>query len=344
MRLHLVSLPHTETTHEYEWCAYTAKVRKFSTMMHSLGHTVYLYAGEHNEADCTEHIPCKTTLGKIPPFETDHLTWYTFNNSAHWAIQQRAHPGDYLCLIAGRAQERLAQWLPNLTPVEWGVGYGGVFTDYRVFESEAWRHTVYGNLYGTHTADGKFYDAVIPNFFETEAFPTGDGAGDYLLYVGRLIDRKGLQIVREISDRAGLPLVVAGDGDKNLIPYNATYVGVVGPTERAKLMGEARCILTPTTYVEPFGGVAVEAQMCGTPAITTPWGAFTETIEHGKTGYRCHTLKEFLMAVNMAPGLDRDYIRQRAINTYSTDVVKYQYQEYFNRLETLKGDGWYDGV
>ena len=58
MRFHVASLPHTQTTRAYETCAFTANVRKFADMMYARGHEVYLYAGEENEAACTEFIPC----------------------------------------------------------------------------------------------------------------------------------------------------------------------------------------------------------------------------------------------------------------------------------------------
>lgn len=349
MRLHVVSLPHTETTSEYSWCAYTDKVRKFATMMTSLDYEVYLYAGEVNEASCREHIPCidrqyqeKYFPERIPSFDNTLPGWRAFADIAIGAIKKRQTQGDILCLIGGLAQKPIADALPDMMCVEFGVGYSGIFSNFRVFESVAWQHAVYGGrVADAAQADGFFYDTVIPNYFEAEQFPMGDGGGDYLLYMGRLIERKGLGIVKDIVERTDLPLVVAGDGDTNLIPAGADYVGSVGPAQRAKLMGDARCIITPTLYLEPFGGVAVEAQMCGTPAITTPWGAFTETVEHGVTGYRCSTLAEFCAAAETAYHLERWPIRERALDRYSCDKVRYLYDDYFKKLETLTGAGWY---
>lgn len=60
MRFHVISLPHTNTTKEFVWCAYTEKVRRFCNMMTSLGHTVYLYGGSENEAEVEEFISCIT--------------------------------------------------------------------------------------------------------------------------------------------------------------------------------------------------------------------------------------------------------------------------------------------
>lgn len=343
MRFHLVSLPHTESTKDYEWCAFTSNVRKFANMMMSLGHEVFLYAGEHNEAACTEHIDCCDfdSLERIPPYESTHPDFERFAARAIKEIRERAEPGDYLCIIGGNTQQPIADAFPDLTTVEFAVGYEGTFAKFRVFCSYAWMHTVYGYQQGANKADGHFYDAVIPHYYEVEDFPVGHGDGGYLLHIGRLIERKGLHIAGEMAKRTGLPLVVAGEGDTSLIPEGAEYVGLVGPAQRAKLMGAATAFVCPTIYVEPFGAVSVEAQLCGTPVISTDWGGFVETVEQGVTGFRCRTLAEFCDATTDAAYLDREHIRQRAIALYSTDVVRHQYQHYFNQLETLRGDGWY---
>ena len=186
--------------------------------------------------------------------------------------------------------------------VEYGIGYNGTFSPYRVFESYAHMHKVWG-AQGGYDPDGKFYDAVIPNYLNPADYPFVSGCDkeDYFLYLGRLIQRKGINIAVETCKRIGARLVVAGQGMKSYennrlvcedggVYDNVEYVGFATGQKRADLYGKARAVFVPTTYVEPFGAVAIEAQMAGTPAITTDFGAFTETVEHGVTGFRCHTL------------------------------------------------------
>ena len=80
--------------------------------------------------------------------------------------------------------------------------------------------------------------------------------------------------------------------------------------------------------------------MCGTPAISTDFGGFVETIEQGKTGFRCNYMGEFVRAIHDAKHLDPRYIADRARSTYSLEAVAPQYQAYFDRLDLLYGDGW----
>jgi glycosyltransferase involved in cell wall biosynthesis len=119
-------------------------------------------------------------------------------------------------------------------------------------------------------------------------------------------------------------------------------VGVVGTEERAKLMGGAIATFTPTIYVEPFGTVAVEAMACGSPVISTDWGAFTETVIDGVTGFRCHTMQEFINAAEDVKNLDRGFISKYAKDRYGLATVAKMYEKYFERLETLWGRGWYE--
>lgn len=353
MRLHVAALPHTSVTPEYFSCAYTAKVYFFCRMMMERGHEVYLYGGPESTAPCTEHIPCVTEKCRAEHVGDKHFTsasfdytlpfWRNFNDNVIAGIKKnRLSQKDFICVIGGYAHKQIADAFPDMITVEFGVGYPGTFTKFRVFESYAWMHMVYGaaHPHAAGDADGNWWDAVIPGYLDPAMFPFSAEKDDYYLFIGRLVDRKGYRIAADVCFDIGAKLVVAGQGTP---PLGTEYVGVVGPEERGRLMSRAKAVFVPTIYIEPFGNVNVEAQACGTPVITTDWGAFTETVEHGVTGFRCRTFGDFKRAAEAAPSLDPYVIRERAVNKYSLDVIGKQYEDYFMRLMHLWDDGWYEG-
>lgn len=344
----MVGLPFTQTTDDYPACAFTMKVRKFAKMMQAGGHTVYLYSGEQNTADCHEHIACISESDRQRLLGDNHYTagqfdkslplWASFNARVASEIARRAEQQDFICVIGGTSNKPIADMLPSMMTVEFGIGYPGTFAKYRVFESYAWLHTIYGtSTNNAATLDGRWYDAVIPGYVDAAEFAQGDGDGGYYLFLGRLIERKGYQIAADVCEHLGERLIVGGVG---VPPRYGEYMGLMG-LERAEYFGAAKAVFVPTQYVEPYGTVNVEAQMTGTPVITTDWGAFTETVVDGVTGYRCRTFGEFVQAAMDAPKLDRDFIRKRALETYSLEATLPKYERYFHRLLQLWDRGWY---
>lgn len=348
MRLHVVGLPHTQTTRAYDWCAYTAKVRRFASMMHDREHDVFLYAGTENDARCTNltvAVDPEDHERWFPDYRPETDVWDGFRVGAQWwtemnarcidAISQVQQPGDIICLIAGLAQKPIADAFPTLRSVEFGVGYAGTFAAHRVFESYAWMHYVAGWYQDDNLRN---YDAVIPNSFDRSEFSFQTQPDDYLLYLGRMTPRKGLNTVQAIADR-GHRVLTAGQGAERI--RGAEHQGVVLGADKKRLLAGAKAILVPTDYLEPFGGVAVEAMLSGVPVLSTDWGAFTETNHHGVTGFRCRTLGEWLGAIDAVGLLDKHDIRAYARNRYTTDVAAKMYDRYFTQLADLDRDGWY---
>lgn len=354
-RIHVVSLPHTQLTRDYDWCAYTAKVRRFADMLTAAGVEAVVYGPAEHELTIPSENYAPIVFASdrqewfgTPEWDTSqvfgywdpaHPSWTEMNTRAAFEIRQRWQPGDILGIIAGLCQKQIVDDLADLKPLvtEWGIGYSGVLPgSHRVFESYAWMHHVAGFY---RDDEMRFYDAVIPNCFDPEDFDFGKSAGDYLLYMGRPNPRKGLPIIADIAQRVDMPVLIAGQPGPE-IP-GTTYVGlVVGQTKKTLLAG-ARALLTPTTYLEPFGGVAVEAMMSGTPVIATDYGAFTETVVPGLTGYRCRTLSDFLDAVEAVGDLDRTAIHEHAHARWSTQTGSRLYGTYLQRLTSLYGAGWY---
>lgn len=358
MRLHLVALPHTQTDGRFLSCAYTQKVVKFCRMM-APHHEVILYAGDENVAPCSEHVALFTeaeraadwgdgfdTVTSPLRWDATEPYWARMNARAVEAITARAEPQDLLLLTAGWAQKPIADQVPVLT-CEWAVGYEGIFADYCAFESAAWMHHVYGRQ---RWATGRFYDAVIPNYFDPDDFALAP-KGDYLLYVGRLIERKGPHVAAQIAKRVGLPLLVAGPGVASASPGEIVTTDgcrIVGPVEyvgeldrdaRRDLMAGARALLAPTLYIEPFGGVTIEAMLSGTPVVTTDWGAFTETVSDD-VGRRFRTLAQGVDAVRAVLDLDPATVRAHALARYSLDAVRPRFESWLEQLLGLWGPGW----
>lgn len=348
MRLHVVSLPHTQTTRAYDTCAFTALTRHFCDMMMAQGHEAFLYSGEENEANCTEHIPVISTqkqreCGFMGPedmvkvvYSSDQSYWRSMNWKAANEIKKRAEPRDILCLAAG-VQSPIAEALNHLTSVEYIAGYQGIELARRVFPSYAWMHAVYGHRFGAAACDSDDFDAVIPHFVDSDELPFVETPDDYFLYVGRLIDRKGWRIAQDVCERTGRRLLVAGRGD---FSGYGEYVGPVGPAERASLMGHAQAIFMPSRYLEPFGLVHVEAALCGTPVIASDVGAVTETVTSGSNGFRCRSFAEYLDATERVGDLSRAGVAMQAVR-YTYPVIGQRYTEHFEKLQTLWEDGWY---
>ena len=194
------------------------------------------------------------------------------------------------------------------------VGYDHCWAPYRVFPSYAHQSVIYSH-FGEADRYGIWRDTVIPHFLDPADYWCSDTRGDYVLYLGRNAPDKGVEFARYICEQAGLPLRLVHDG--------------VSGADKTELLSQAIAVLMPTLYLEPFGYVAVEAQMCGVPAVTTDWGAFAETVEQARTGFRCRTPAEFLAALRQVRSLDPQVIRERAVRLYGIEAVTPQYLAYF---------------
>lgn len=357
-RVHVVSLPHTLLTTDYDWCAYTAKVRRFLTMLHMAGDTAILYGPDVYDPlpASVEAVPVvmagdrQAWFGRetwdqnnvFNRWNPDDVAWATMNARAATAIRERWRPGDVLGIIGGACQASIVDALADLGPlvVEWGIGYIGVLDNaHHVFESYAWAHHVAG-LRGQD--EFAAYDAVIPNCYSVDEFDFRDRHDGYLLFVGRPTARKGLPIVEEIARRVDMPVYRAGQPGVD-VP-GTEYVGLVTGADKRALFAGAAALLAPTTYLGPFEGVSVEAMLSGVPVICTDWGAFTENVMNGVTGRRCRTLRDYLEAVEECAAfddVDRVNIRNHARSRWTLDVGSRAYHEYLQRVSNLYGEGWY---
>jgi len=176
-------------------------------------------------------------------------------------------------------------------------------------------------------APGIRYVANVYHGVESAELPFDPVGGDSLVYFGRIHPDKGTADAIEIASRAERRLVICGivqdeayfrervephiDGDR------VTYLGSVGPLQRAEVLGGAAALLHPVFFAEPFGLSVVESMTCGTPVVAYERGSMPEIVDVGETGYLVANVDEAVEVVERAVGLDRAVCRQVAERRFS---------------------------
>ena len=358
MRIHLLGLPHTQTTPQFSHCAFTGKVLRFAPMLRPHGVEVIHYGIEGAQSGADEQVDVigvddwHALLGHThsdparfvgSDATVDSPLYTVFNLRLNRLLAERVHPDDIIALPFGRAhQAALGLNTPGLH-VETGIGYPESFLRFRIFESHAWYHWTAGR----QGMPGQRDWHVIPNYFDPEEWGPGRlRAMNRLVYFGRITPEKGLNTVWEIAKaRPELEVVLCGQGDPS--PYltlpNVTYQPPKHGRERHALLSSARAVLMPTEYIEPFGGVAIEAMLSGTPVLTSDHSAFTETNINGVTGFRCRCLGDWLDAIDrLDECLDPERLALHAERLYGMHSLGAEYVRVLSAMqEAASPRGWY---
>jgi glycosyltransferase involved in cell wall biosynthesis len=350
-RLHLVGIFHTQHTAAYSHCAFTGKALRFPKMLMAQGYEVIDYSNAGSEAGATEHVEMLSQAEFDGLYgNRKHTAFYgndaTIGSPGHQLFESRLIPAlsarlaerDLICHPFGHAHQQLMAEFPTHQHVETGIGYPTLMPNsFRIFESYAWMHYHQGK----ESRNGRNYEWVVPNYYDLDDWQPSYEPGQYLAFLGRITELKGLDTIRAIADHSPWPIVLHGQGDPSRWSHpNIEYRGPLSGRDRSAFLAGARALLAPSVFTEPFCGMAVEAMLCGTPVISVDYGAMTETVQDGM-GFRCHTLQDWVDAVHAVGDLDRAAIAARARAKYSLEACGKQYDRIFRDLNNLYGEGWY---
>jgi glycosyltransferase involved in cell wall biosynthesis len=168
--------------------------------------------------------------------------------------------------------------------------------------------------------------------------------GGYLAFLGRIAPEKRPDRAIEIAKRARVPLKIAAKVDEEDRTYFLEhiepllddplieFVDEIGEAAKSEFLGNARALLFPIDWPEPFGLVMIEAMACGTPVIAYPEGSVPEIIEEGITGFLVTDTDEAVEAVGQIEELDRAAIRGQFEERFSAKRMARDYSEIYRRL------------
>jgi glycosyltransferase involved in cell wall biosynthesis len=175
---------------------------------------------------------------------------------------------------------------------------------------------------------------------DTDNFTFQATPDDYLLFLGRFTEGKGVLQAIEIAKRVGMRLILAAaEGEyyrEKIAPHvdgrNIVYYGEADFTAKVKLYGGARALLYPIQAREPFGLVLAEAMACGTPVAALDRGAVREVVDEGVTGMVFDDLEQMANDLPRVLDLDRRRVRERAVARFGVARMVNEYVGVYTRL------------
>lgn len=177
-----------------------------------------------------------------------------------------------------------------------------------------------------------------------ELMPLKHPSRDYVAFLGRISPEKRADRAIEVARRANLPLRIAakidpadqdyfeGEIEPLLEADHVEFIGEIGPEEKNDFLGNARALLFPIDWSEPFGLVMIESMACGTPTIAYRSGSVPEVIDEGITGFVVEDIEPAVEAVHRLDEIDRDACRRRFEERFSVERMARDYVRVYERL------------
>jgi glycosyltransferase involved in cell wall biosynthesis len=194
---------------------------------------------------------------------------------------------------------------------------------------------------------------IISNGIAVDDFPFTRSKRNYLLWLGRICEEKGPHLAVKVAQRAGLPLVLAGQiypfryhqeyFNREIRPHlahgsQARFVDTPLREQKLDLLCHARALLLTSTAEETSSLVAMEAMACGTPVVAFRRGAFPEVVADGETGFIVESVKEMARAVSEVARLSPETCRTRVERHFTASRMARDYAELYRRVLLLAED------
>jgi glycosyltransferase involved in cell wall biosynthesis len=196
------------------------------------------------------------------------------------------------------------------------------------------------------------HSTVIHHGLDPSRYAWTAHPGNYLAFIGRMARVKGPHTAIDVAQAAGLPIRVAGEvhppdrefadaelGRRFALP-SVEFVGSVAGMAKQLLLRDARALLAPIEWDEPFGLILIEAMLSGCPVVAFRRGSVPELVEPGVTGFIADSPEE--MAELVRPGgpldrFDRGCCRGRAVTRFSRTRMVEEHERLYRQVLEQQG-------
>lgn len=192
------------------------------------------------------------------------------------------------------------------------------------------------------------YLKTIYNGVDASLIPVNEPE-DYYVWVGRIVESKGLHIALDLVERYGFKLKIAGPlgpfadfpdsadysnkmkSRMNSLPQ-VEYLGVLDQLNTYNLISRARALIFPSDGTESCPLVPIESAVAGVPVITSTSGPMPEIIDANITGLLCTDIEEYGRAIKDVKNINRNKCREHAISRFSFEKIAEEYESEFKKV------------
>ena len=167
---------------------------------------------------------------------------------------------------------------------------------------------------------------------------------DYFAFVGRISPEKRVDRAIEIAVSCGVRLRIAAKVDpadqayfdsriRHLLDHPLVeFVGEISDAQKDDFIGNARALLFPIDWPEPFGLAMIEAFACGTPVVAYRCGSVPELMEEGVTGFIVDDQAGAIAAAKAIDSVDRRACRAVFERRFTSLTMARRYVEVYRSL------------
>ena len=183
--------------------------------------------------------------------------------------------------------------------------------------------------------------ATVHNAIDVANFPYQGDKEDYVLFLGRMNHDKGVHVAIEAARAGNRRLLIAAKCEEPPeqeyfeeyvepgLGNGIEFIGEADAARKRDLLRNARCLLLPLLWEEPFGLVMVEALACGTPVVALRRGSAPEVVVDGITGLLCDDPEELPAALADIDRIDPAECRRDAERRFDLPVMAQRYEQVY---------------
>lgn len=305
-----------------------------------LGHHVELFAT--GDSRTSAQLRFLYQQGQWPPEMLADL------NHVSWALQQINQRGPFDVIHAHSAVALACARLVPTMPMVYTIHHArdeqlSAFYRYcqepyyvAISEDQRRRETCLRNVHVIHHGLNPSRYECVPKLL-----------GDYVCFIGRYSRVKGPHTAIDVAREAGVRIRMAGEvhppdegwAERELRPRLAqchvVNLGPVGSAAKVPLLAQARALLAPIEWNEPFGLILIESMLSGCPVVAFGMGSVPELIEDGLTGFiatSAEHMVELLRPGGAVDRIDRVKCRERAVERFSADRMVADHVALYQRV------------